>query len=183
MLVATRLNIKPQILWSVVFNHLDVSLLRWVSDAWYYQSAHFISQNINKSSHYTIIRLCRFLYNHMLEHVDGWSGWILLYVANCTIMAISRQKKNPKPGLCPTLIEWLHGFFIVQTTIDSTAHPNPLYSSKHCVCTTSRTHIRPAQDSNSVPLSFEQQLDRMSLRVNKNYLNDVMLGWLISSQQ
>ena len=35
---------------------------------------------------------------------------------------------SPKPGLCPSLIEWLQRFFIVHSTIDSTADARPLYS-------------------------------------------------------
>ena len=45
------------------------------------------------------------VYEVLCSLVSEWvSEWILLYVAFCTIMAISRQKGNPKRGLCPTLI-------------------------------------------------------------------------------
>ena len=46
---------------------------------------------------------------------------------------------SPKPGLCPTLFEWLQGFFIVHSTIDSTAHFMPLSSLAHSICTTPMT--------------------------------------------
>ena len=35
---------------------------------------------------------------------------------------------SPKSRLCPILFEWLHGFFIVHSTIDSTVHDGPLNS-------------------------------------------------------
>ena len=77
-----------------------------------------------------------------------------------------RDRRKPEVGtiLYLTLIERLQGFFIVHTTIDHTAHSRPLNSLEHCICTASRTHIRPGRDSKPVPLSFEPQLDRMSHR-------------------
>ena len=56
---------------------------------------------------------------------------------------------SPKSGLCPTLLKWLKWFFIVHSTVDSTAHMF-LNSSKHCVCTTMVTNIRLGRDSNSL---------------------------------
>ena len=44
---------------------------------------------------------------------------------------------SPKSELCPTLIEWLQFFFIVHSTIDSTAHSRPLNILEPCICTTS----------------------------------------------
>ena len=47
-------------------------------------------------------------------------------------------------GLCSTRIECrLQGSLIVHST-SSTAHPRPLNSLKHCICTTSMTNIRPS---------------------------------------
>ena len=40
---------------------------------------------------------------------------------------------SPKSGMCPSLMEWLQGLFIVHSTIDSTAHSRPLNSLEHCI--------------------------------------------------
>ena len=65
-------------------------------------------------------------------------------------------ERSPKPGLCPTLISnELKGFFIVHSTIGSTVHSKPLNSLEHCVCTATRTNIRPDRDSNLVPPGYE----------------------------
>ena len=61
------------------------------------------------------------------------SEWILLYVTFCTIMAISRQKDVRSRDY--------QGFFIVHSTIDSTAHSMTSNIFEHCICTTSS--IRP----------------------------------------
>ena len=69
------------------------------------------------------------------------------------VQGVSRQKEAPSRYyalLCPTLIEWLHGFFIVHSTIDNTAHSIHLNSLVHCIFTTSMTNIRPDRDSNPV---------------------------------
>ena len=71
---------------------------------------------------------------------------------------------SPKLVLCPTLIEWLQGLFIVHSTIDKIAHSRHFNSLEHCVCTTSMTNIRPGLDSNPVVLSFKPQPDQMSHR-------------------
>ena len=44
---------------------------------------------------------CRNEYNRIIVVSELVN--ILLYVAFCTIMAISRQKEGPKSGICPTL--------------------------------------------------------------------------------
>ena len=45
---------------------------------------------------------------------------------------------SPRSWLCPTLIEWIWGFFIVHSTIDSTVHSRPLNSFvEHCIYRTS----------------------------------------------
>ena len=72
-------------------------------------------------------------------------------------------------GLCPTLIEWLQGFFMVHRPIDSTAHSRPLNSLDHCICTTPMTNIRTSRDSNPVPLNSKLQPDRMSHRGRQVY--------------
>ena len=81
------------------------------------------------------IVLLRFMYNHGNIATEG----------------------NQKSGHCPTLFEWLQGFFIIYSTIDSTTQYIPLNSLEHCTCTTSMTNNRPGRDSNQVPLSFEPQ--------------------------
>ena len=79
------------------------------------------------------------------------SEWILLYVAFCTTMTISRQKKARRRDY--TLL-FSNDLFIVHSTIDNTAHTNPLNSLEHCICTTPMTNIRPGRDSNPVPNSL-----------------------------
>ena len=85
---------------------------------------------------------------------EGVSGQILLYVAFCTIMAISQQKETGSRDCSLLLSNDFQGFFIVHSTIDTTAHSRPFNSLKHCICTTSMTNIRPSRDSNPVPLEF-----------------------------
>ena len=87
------------------------------------------------------LTLRRFLHNHGNISIEG----------------------DPKSGLNP-FIEWIQGFIIVHTSINSTAHSWPLNSLQHCVCTTSMKSIWPDRDSNPVHLSFEPQPDRMSHR-------------------
>ena len=77
------------------------------------------------------IVLRRFLYNHGNIATEG----------------------SPRSWLCPTLIEWLQGFFIVDSTIDSTAQSRPLNSLEYCICITPKTNIPPSRESNSVPLT------------------------------
>ena len=57
-----------------------------------------------------------------------------------------RDRIKPEIGTCPTLIEWLQGFFIVHSIIDSTVHSKPLNNLEHCICTTSTTSIQPSRD-------------------------------------
>ena len=104
--------------------------------------------------------------DHLSLPSEWVSQWILLYVALCTIMAISRQKAAWSRNYCPTLIEWLQGFFKVHSTINTTSHSHsrPLSSLEHCICTTLMSNIRPGRDSNPVHLSFKPQPDRMSHR-------------------
>ena len=64
------------------------------------------------------------------------------------------SERSPKSGLRPTLIEWLQWFFLVHSTIDSTAHSFPLHSLEQCISTTPMTNIPPGRDTNPVPLSF-----------------------------
>ena len=58
------------------------------------------------------------------------SEWILLYLHNHGNIA---TEGSPTSGLCPTLIQWFKVFFIVHTTINSTAYCIPLNSSEHCI--------------------------------------------------
>ena len=73
------------------------------------------------------IALSRSLYNHGKLVTDG----------------------NPKPGLCPTLIKWLQGFFIVHSTIDSITHSH-VFEQRGALYIP-MTNIRPGRDSNPVP--------------------------------
>ena len=83
--------------------------------------------------------------------------WILLHVAFCTIMAISRQKETRSRDY--SYFEWLQGFFIVHSTIGSTVHSMPLNSLVHCICTTTMTNIRPG---------FETGTSRLQAPVDTN---------------
>ena len=65
------------------------------------------------------------------------SEWILIYASLSAQSWQYRDRRNPKPGLCPALIEWIQGVFIVHSTVDSTANSSPLNSLEHCICTTS----------------------------------------------
>ena len=55
----------------------------------------------------------------------GMSEWILLYFAFWKICNHGNivTEGSPKSGLCPTLIEWLQGFFIAHSTIDNMHTP------------------------------------------------------------
>ena len=89
---------------------------------------------------------------------------ILLYVAFCTIMAISRQKEARKAGTMPySYFEWLQGFFIVHSTRGSTVHSMPLNSLEHCICITTMTNIRLDRDLNLVPPGYKPQSIRMNM--------------------
>ena len=70
-----------------------------------------------------------------------WSEWIALrrFLLNHGNIA---TEKSPTSGLCPTLIEWVQGFFTVHSTIDSTAHSVSLKSLEHCICSTPMPSIR-----------------------------------------
>ena len=77
---------------------------------------------------------------------------------HCNIAKDGRVYALPLSNNC------LHGFFIVHSAIDITAHSIPFNSLEHCICTTSMTNIRPDQDLNPVALSFEPQQDQMGHR-------------------
>ena len=63
-----------------------------------------------------------------------------------------RDRRKPETRTMPySYFEWLQGFFLVHSTIDSTVHSMPLNSLEHCICTTTMTNIRPDRDSNLVP--------------------------------
>ena len=94
----------------------------------------------------------------------------LVYVAFCTIMAISRQK--PEVGIMP------YSSRMTKVLYSVTAHSRPLNSLEHCICTTSMTNIRPDRDSIPVPLCFESQPDRMShLEPTNSELNTTIPGF------
>ena len=81
--------------------------------------------------------------------------WILLCDAFCTLMAISKHKE------AHLLIEWLQGFFILHSTIDSTAHSRPLYSLEHrCKPSTSafRATTGPNEPWSGLEMLYCQQL-------------------------
>ena len=88
---------------------------------------------------------------------------ILFYVAFCTLKQY-RHRRKPGTGTMPySYFEWLQGFFIVYSTIDSTVHSMPLNSLEHCICTTTMmTNIRPDRDSNLVPPGYKPQSIRMN---------------------
>ena len=72
---------------------------------------------------------------------------------------------SPKPGLCPTLnSSELQGFFIVHSTIGSTVHSMSLDILEYCICTATKTNIRPDRDSNLVHTGCKPQSIRMSHR-------------------
>ena len=74
-----------------------------------------------------------------------------------------RERRKPEAETMPySYFEWLQGFFIVHSTIGSTAHSMPLNSLEHCICTTTMTNIPPDRDSNLVPPGYKPQLIRMS---------------------
>ena len=59
------------------------------------------------------------LLHFALQHTEK-PRWISLYVAFCTMCKIATER-SPKSGLCPTLIDWRQGLFIVHSTIESTS--------------------------------------------------------------
>ena len=74
----------------------------------------------------------------------------------CTIMEISRQKETRSRDYALIFSNNFKVFFILQSTIDSTAHSRPLNSLEHCICTTLMTNMRHGRNSNPVHLSFEE---------------------------
>ena len=86
------------------------------------------------------------------ENKGGQGHWVW---QNSSKLATER---SPHSGQCPTLIEWLQGFFILHITIDSTTHSRHLNSLEHCTCTTSMTDIRPGRDSSPLTHSFIHSL-------------------------
>ena len=67
---------------------------------------------------------CWYFSDMSTDVIHSVRQWILLYVT----------------GLCPTLIEWLRGLFILHSTIDSTAHSIHMNSLEHCIRTTLMTN-------------------------------------------
>ena len=101
----------------------------------------------------------------MITFPGRYYVWILLYVAFCTIMAISRHKEaRIRDYALYSYVEWLQGFFIAHSAIGSTVHSRPLNSVEHCICTTTMTNIRPDRDSNLVLPGNKPQSIRMSHR-------------------
>ena len=89
--------------------------------------------------------------------------WILLYVAFCTIMVISRQKETRSRDYA-LLLFWmtLRVLYSAEYHIGSTVHSRPFNSLKHCICTTTTTKILLDRDSNMVPPGYKPQSIRMS---------------------
>ena len=88
-------------------------------------------------------------------HICEWLSikiwiWILLYVASCTIMAISRQKEAQSRDYALLLFR-MTSRVIWPSTIGSTVHSMPLNSLEHCICTATMTNIRIDRDSKLVP--------------------------------
>ena len=126
-------------------------------------SRNWILANPLSSSSDLILRSAKlFIWNfHPPEVVSRWrwlSEWALLYLAFCTIMAISRQKESRSQlRLCPSLIEWQHHR---QHCIFQAFEP-----FEHYIYTTVMTRIRLGQyDYISPDMSFQLQPDRMSHR-------------------
>ena len=78
------------------------------------------------------------------------------------VASISWLKEVLSRDYAVLILNYLSVFFIVHTTIESTARSGPLNSLEHCVWTTSMTSIRLGRDSNQVHLCFEPQSNRMS---------------------
>ena len=94
-------------------------------------------------SEWVNIALRRFLHNHGNIATEG----------------------SPKSGLCPTLIEWSRVLYSAQYHRKyCTLQARQFGALYFCIGTISITNIRPDRDSNSVPLSFEPQPDRMRHR-------------------
>ena len=89
------------------------------------------------------------------------SELILLYVAFCTIMGISRQKEARRRDYAPLLFRMT---LIVHSTIGSTVHSMPLNKLEHYICTPTITNIRPNRASNLAPPGYKPQSIQMSHR-------------------
>ena len=94
--------------------------------------------------------------------------WILLYVAFCTIIEISRQKEARNREYALLLSnDFKELIYSVQY---HKHHSRLLNSLEHCIWTTPMTNIRPGRDSNPVPLSFAPQSDWVSHRGRPAFL-------------
>ena len=88
---------------------------------------------INKKSSIKQWRINSLRIRSSAHRIFGAHIWILLYVAFCTIMAISRQKEARSRDYALLLFRMTTGFFfIVHSTIGSTVHSRPLNSLEHC---------------------------------------------------
>ena len=92
-----------------------------------------------------------------------------------------RDRRKPEAGtMLYAYFEWLHGLFIVHSSIGSTVHSRPLNSLEHCICTTTMTNIRSVRDSNLVPPDYKPQSIRMSLRGQPACLTAVSMVIMVS---
>ena len=89
-----------------------------------------------------------------------WVNIALRHVLH--IEAITRQKEARSRDNAYSYFEWLQGFFIVHSTIDSTIHPRHFNSLDDCICTTTMINIRPDRESNLVPSGYKPKSIRMS---------------------
>ena len=74
-------------------------VLEWME--WFSEDAAKMTKRHWQNSPMSEQDTCRNEYNRIIVVSELVN--ILLYVAFCTIMAISRQKERPKSGICPTL--------------------------------------------------------------------------------
>ena len=113
-----------------------------------------------------------------IDHVwytPTWGEWILLYIAFCTILTISRQKEARRRDnalllfLMTSRVLYSAQYHRQHCTLQAFKQFGTLYMHNHdicttTICTTTMTNIRPNRDSNLVPSGYQPQSIRMSHR-------------------
>ena len=95
--------------------------------------------------------------------------WILLYVAFCTIMAISRQKEARSPDYSLLLFRMTSRVLYSAYTIGSTVHSMPWNSLEHCIYNHDDKHLaRPG---------LEPGISRLQASVDKHEPSEHYQGW------
>ena len=89
-----------------------------------------------------------------------------------------RNRRNPKSGLCPSLIKWLQGFFLVHSTMDFTVHSFEQIGALY-ICTV-WTHFRPGRHSNPKRLWQNEPLLHPRHHVNISLYHTVTVLYYIS---